>query len=218
MLDQDSIATSIFTKETGIQMLNISAGSWGPDNCAAYLKDKGLFGAKAMYLLVSSHDAHDNMNFESVVGVHPKYPDKQYKLAWAELIDRYIWPRTFGKWFAKPAAESDDPDQKVSKSIDGSDIEKKGMKFNPGFDQLLAISKKNGIPLYICLHPATKEVAAGKYNWQGPEIINWCMAHGISPILELKEGIKSDMYRDGIHTNEKGQRFEADLMEKYIKI
>lgn len=38
-------------------MLNISAGSWGPDNCAAYLKHYGLFGAKAMSLLVSSHDA-----------------------------------------------------------------------------------------------------------------------------------------------------------------
>lgn len=218
MLDQDSIATSIFTRETGVQMLNISAGSWGPDNCAAYLKDKGLFGAKAMYLLVSSHDAHDNMNFEPIVGKHPAYPNKQYKLAWAELIERYIWPRTFGKWFAKPAAESDDPDQKVLKTIDGSGIEKKGLKFNPGFDQLLEISKKANIPLYICLHPDAKEVAAGKYNWQGQEIISWCKFHGISPILELKEGIRPDMYRDGIHTNEKGQRFEANLMEKYIKI
>lgn len=218
MIDQDSIATSIFTRETGVQMLNISAGSWGPDNCAAYLKEKGLFGAKAMFLLVSSHDAHDNMNFEPVVGVHPQYPDKQYKLAWAELIDRYILPRTLGKWFVKPAAESDDPDQKVLKSIDGSDIDKKGLRFNPGFNQLLAIAKHNHIPLYICLHPDKKEVATGRYNRQGQEIINWCKVHDITPILELKEGIKNDMYRDGIHTNEKGQRFEADLMEKYIKI
>lgn len=29
--DQDSLATSIFSRETGVQMLNISAGSWGPD-------------------------------------------------------------------------------------------------------------------------------------------------------------------------------------------
>ena len=37
MLDQDSVATTLFSKETGMQMLNISSGSWGPDNCAAYL-------------------------------------------------------------------------------------------------------------------------------------------------------------------------------------
>ena len=46
LTDQDSLATSLFSAETGMQMLNISAGSWGPDNCAAYLKEKGLFEAK----------------------------------------------------------------------------------------------------------------------------------------------------------------------------
>ena len=86
-VDQDDIATSLFTKETGMQMLNISVGSWGPDNCAAYLRENGLFGAKAMFLVVSSHDAHDNINHQPVVGVHPSYPDKQYPLAWAELLD-----------------------------------------------------------------------------------------------------------------------------------
>ena len=34
-------------------------------------------------------------------------------------------------------------------------------------------------------------------------------------ILEL--GLTEDMFRDGIHTNVKGQRFEAELMKKYIK-
>lgn len=76
--DQDSLATSIFSAETGIQMLNVSAGSWGPDNCAAFLRHYGLFDAKGMFLLVSSHDAHDNMDFEPVVGVLESYPDKQY--------------------------------------------------------------------------------------------------------------------------------------------
>ena len=93
MTDQDSLATSLFSKETGMQMLNISAGSWGPDNCAAYLKEFGLFGAKAMFILVSSHDAHDNMDFQKVVGVHASYPDKNYKFAWGELMCRYLIPR-----------------------------------------------------------------------------------------------------------------------------
>ena len=55
-------------------------------------------------------------------------------------------------------------------------------------------------------------------NEQGEEIIKWCQENGIPPILELNEGIKLDMFRDGIHTNEKGQRFEAELMKKYIGI
>ena len=98
MLDQDSIATTLFSKETGMQMLNISSGSWGPDNCAAYLKEKGTFGAKAMVLVCSSHDAFDIMSHVPVVGIYPEYPDEQYKLAIWEVIDRYLIPRIKDGW------------------------------------------------------------------------------------------------------------------------
>jgi len=213
LIDQDSIATSLFTVETGIQMLNISAGSWGPDNCAAYLREKGMFGAKAMFLLVSSHDAHDNMNFQKVVGVHPSYPDKNYLLAWGELLGRYVYPRTIGKLVG--GGKSEDPDQQV---LSGIGIRKSGGRFNPGFDQLKEMADSASIPLMVCLHPDKGELKAGEYNEQGQEIIAWCRSHDIVPILELHEGINESMYRDGIHTNEKGQRFEADLMKKYIDI
>lgn len=149
-VDQDDIATSLFTKETGMQMLNISAGSWGPDNCAAYLRENGLFGAKAMFLVVSSHDAHDNIDHQPVVGVHPSYPDKQYPLAWAELLERYILPRVLPR---KKTIEPD-PDQKVLRAIskDGTSIKKDGKVFNPGFDELKLMSDKASIPLVdICM-------------------------------------------------------------------
>ena len=68
-MDHDSLATTLFSDETGMQMLNISSGSWGPDNCVAYLKEKGTFGARAMVLVCSSHDAYDAMSFAPVVGV-----------------------------------------------------------------------------------------------------------------------------------------------------
>ena len=205
LTDQEDIATSLFTKETGIQMLNISNGSWGPDNCAAYLKKFGLFNANAMYLLVSSHDAHDVIDHQKVVGVHPSYPDKDYLLAWNELIFRYIIPR-----ITKEAMRLD-PDAKVVKGM----IKKDG-PFNPGFQQLKEIADSAGIPLLICLHPELSELDAGEYNEQGVEIINWCAQNNIKIIKELDEGVSSDMYRDIIHINEKGQRFECDLMKKYI--
>lgn len=208
--DQDSLATTLFSKETGMQMLNISAGSRGPDNCAAYLKDKGLFGAKAMFLLVSSHDAHDNMDFQKVVGEHPSYPNKQSLTAWGELICRYLYPRTIGRLFG---GSSDDPDAKVLKGIG---IRKKGKVFNPGFDQLKEMADSAGIPLIVCLHPDKEELTKLTYNEQGQEIIAWCKTNQIKFIKELDEGISEEMYRDGIHTNAKGQRFEADLMKKYL--
>lgn len=108
-----------------------------------------------------------------------------------------------------------DPDKQV---LNGIGILKAGKIFNPGFTELKQIADSAGIPLYVCLHPDQEELEVGSYNNQGQEIISWCKSNGIQLILELDEGISADMYRDGIHTNEKGQRFEADLMKKYIKL
>ena len=95
--EQDSLATTILSDELSntagrkVQFLNISTGSWGPDNCFAYVKKHGNFGAQDMYLFVSSHDAYDNMNFEKIVGVNESFPSKQYKSAIAELFIRYFY-------------------------------------------------------------------------------------------------------------------------------
>lgn len=205
--DQDDLATSLFTKETGMQMLNISAGSWGPDNCAAYLKEKGLFNAKAMFLLVSSHDAYDNMDFQPTVGVHPSYPDKQYVLACGELIDRYLWPRLF-----PDKKENADPDQQVL-----AGIHKKGKEFNPGFAELKTISDSAGISLTIYLHAEQSEMKDGKYNSQGDEIITWAKENGVKLIKELGYHFTKNDYRDAIHLNKNGQRKLATIMENVYR-
>ena len=209
--DQDSLATTLFSKETGCQMLNISAGSWGPDNCAAYLKENGLFGAVGMFLLVSSHDAYDNMDFKKVVGVHNSYPDTQYVFAWGELLFRYVWPRISEMLSMRD--ESADPDQKVLNEIG---IHKKGKLFNPGFAQLKIMADSAGIPLYVCLHAEKPELFKKEYNEQGQEIIRWCERNNIILIKDIEEGISEKMYRDDIHFNEKGQRFVADLIKKHL--
>lgn len=210
--DRDSLATSLFSAETGMQMLNISAGSWGPDNCAAYLKEKGMFKAKGIFLLVSSHDAHDNMDFTPVVGVHPSYPDKQYFCAMAEVLCRYIYPRYIKPLFDKGNNELD-PDQKV---LAGVNIHKNGKAFNPGFDQLKAMADSAKIPFVVYLHADQEENAEKKYNEQGNEIIAWCNKHQVRLIEDLHLLTKDD-YRDGIHINAKGQRIVANIMEKEFK-
>ena len=207
--DQDSLATSIFSAETGMQMLNISAGSWGPDNCVAYLKEKGMFDAKGIFLLVSSHDAHDNMDFMPVVGVHPSYPDKQYPCAVAEVLCRYIYPRYIQPLFDKGTKELD-PDQKV---LAGVDIHKNGKVFNPGFNQLKTMADSANIPFVVYLHADQEENAGKKYNEQGDEIIIWCKKNQVRLVEDLLLLTKDD-YRDGIHINAKGQRIVANVMEK----
>ena len=217
MIDQDSIATSIVSREIkNVQMLNISAGSWGPDNVAAYLRKYGLFGAKAMVLLVSSHDAYDNMEFKPVVGTHPSYPDKQYSLAWLELFDRYLIPRYIAPLFkSKEGTKNElDPDQQV---LAGVNIDKKGKVFNPGFEELRLMATKENIPLIILLHADQEELKEKKYNQQGQEIIKWAESHQLPLYKELDYAFQKSDYRDGIHTNAHGQRKEANIMKTAIK-
>ena len=214
MLDQDSIATTLFSKETGMQMLNISSGSWGPDNCAAYLKEKGTFGAKAMVLVCSSHDAFDVMSHIPVVGIYPNYPDKQYKLAIWEVIDRYLMPRIKAYFSGKQLL---DPDAQVVEKVKSDDgVAKKSLNFDPGFDQLLQISEEKHIPFFIYLHPEVSEVMSRKYKEGGLMIMEWAKTHHVKLIDGLNEGVTVDMYRDVIHLNEKGQRNLANSLKKMI--
>ena len=214
-MDQDSLASTLFSDETGTQMLNISSGSWGPDNCAAYLKEKGTFGASAMILVCSSHDAYDVMTYVPVVVVVPTYPDRQYKLAWTELIDRYLVPR-IRMMFGKTEVKLDPDEQVVKNSEFKNTVRQKSSSFNNGFVQLLDISQKKSIPMAIYLHAERDEIKAGLYNEMGQKI-EWAAEHDVCLIEGLKAGETEDMYHDKIHFNVAGQRFLATQMVRLYK-
>lgn len=210
--DQDSLATTLFTKETGIQMLNISCGSWGPDNCVAFLKEHGTFGADQMVLVCSSHDAYDRMSFIPVVGL-PGYPGEQYRFAIWELLDRYVVPK-IDKQFKQPVYL--DPDAEVVARKKMASVIKKSNVFNEGFNQLKALSDSLQLPLTIYLHAETGEISEGEYNDLGKEIIAWADSCHIPLINGMKEGETPDMYIDIIHLNERGHRHLASVLEKRL--
>jgi hypothetical protein len=196
--EQDSLSTSIIENELtqkyskNIRCLNISCGSWAPDNCFAYMEEYGDFGANLIFLVVSSHDAHDNMDFQKVVDIHKSFPSKQYKLAIYELFDRYIIPR-------------------ISSKKEAGDHITKGNIFNSGFLSFYDYTQKNNIPFFIYLHPDRKEMQERKYDYQGDEIIKFCTNHNIL-LLKGIEYEDESCFRDGIHLNEHGQRVLANTL------
>lgn len=210
-VSNEETAPYIYHKLTGIQMLNISAGSWGPDNCAAYLLRYGTFSAQAMYLLVSSHDAYDNMDFEPVVGKYVNYPKENYKFAIVEFFDRYGVGRV-----KKTLTQRLDPDEEVCSEVDKRLDTLK--PFNSGFQSLKRISETYNIPFIVCLHAERGELKKNKYNDQGQAIINWCRTNNVKLILDMEEGLTNDMFLDKIHLNAKGNKFQAELMAKYITL
>jgi len=214
-MDHDSLATTLFSDETGMQMLNISCGSWGPDNNVAYLREKGTFGAKAMVLVCSSHDAYDAMSFVPVVGVWPNYPDKQYKLAIWELIDRYVIPYVKVKTQTKQYA---DPDAEVEKKAADRQVIQKSPYFVKGFDNLKQIADSMGIPMFVYLHAELGELKRGRYNNVGQQIQHWADSAHVTLMNGIEEGEQEYMYHDAIHFNERGQRHLANVLKKHIKM
>ena len=214
-VDHDSLATTLFSNETGMQMLNISCGSWGPDNCVAYLQENETFVAKAMVLVCSSHDAYDAMSFVPVVNVYPNYPDKQYKLAICELIDRYMIPYIKTKTNTKQYA---DPDAEVKKRAADRQVIQKSPYFVKGFDNLKQMADSLSMPFWIYLHAEQGELKQKRYNDMGQQIILWADSARVPLVNGIEEGERLEMYHDAIHFNERGQRHLADVLKKYIKL
>ena len=203
LTDQDSLATKMLSDEfsenynKNIQFLNISAGSWGPDNCYAYLQEKGDFDAKLFILFVNSHDAYDNMEFDKVVDSLASFPSHQYTLASYELWDRYLYPRI--KHLLK---------KKEKDSLDNLGINKRKSEseFNTGFENFTTYCNQKNIPLLVYLHAEKGELEAGSYNGQGQHIIDFLDVNNVPLITDLNSGLEASDFHDVIHLNEKGQK------------
>jgi hypothetical protein len=209
LTDHDNLASTILEKrlqpdfEKNIRVLNISAGSWGPDNAAAFIKKHGHFNAQKIILIFSSHDLYDLMAFHPVVGINPNYPDKKPFLAIHELWRRYLMPKMISKTVSSYS------------KIDANQININSNTINPGWMLLKEYSEMNNIELIAIIHPTKKELDSGYYNLTGKKLINLLDSIGIDyiPTLDL---IKSSMYRDNIHINNYGQKFYAELLYPII--
>ncbi len=230
LTDNEELASTLLEKrlsaELGrrIRVLNISAGSWGPDNSAAYLRRHGVFNAKAIGLVASSHDAYDIMTHAPQVGIDPNLPDKQFRIAIVELWSRYIYPIYFKNirfnhvYYApgeEAVAQTPEPETYV--------IRKDGDHFNPGFSELKHIAEQHNIPFFIYLHPEISEIEDGFYNDQGQAIVDYARQDSVRLIRELDIPPLREYYRkrDVVHYNAEGQKFMADhlfpLFYGYLK-
>jgi hypothetical protein len=207
--DNDALATTILSDTLSkiqgrkVQFLNVSSDSWGPDNGFEYLRKYGRFGSHEIYLFVSSHDAHDTMTFEKVVGVDEHYLSKQFALALLELLDRFILPRMMGL-----LGTSESENLQIN--------ETESSVLNKGFMSFLSYSKDQNIPLTIYLHAEARELEAGSYNADGQKIIQFAKDNNIPLILDMENGLSMSDFRDYIHLNPTGQKKLAETLVKHI--
>ncbi len=204
-IDQDDLVSTLLDKKTPeVQILNISAGSWGPDNAFAFIKKHGDFNCKAMILVFSSHDAYDNMHFKDVVGVHPMWPSKQPLCALTDGWFRYALPkiRTFFGY----------EDNTYDYLIDFDDS-----NFNPGWNNFMAHCDKNEIPLLVYVHPEISERKSNTFNKKGKVLLKWLKENNIQHISGLDHPFKYSDYRDNIHLNSKGHKKLSEILLKQLE-
>lgn len=183
-----------------LQSLNISSGSWGPDNGMEFIKTHGDFNASLVVLIFNSHDAGDFMSFSPQVGINPTKPAKNDQIAIIAFFKRFLLPK-----INKPVYVSE-----ISKTTTGNFTE-----LNPGWDYFFKYCKSKNIPLIVFLHSEKTESKIGRYDEEGQKIIAFCRENNIVIVEDINE-IAPEYYSDEIHLNPKGQKMIADLLRPVI--
>lgn len=204
--DQDEIASTILENRFGdhdgerkVRILNISAGSWGPDNAFAWMGRFGDFDAVGIVLLFSSHDWQDQMSFDNVVGNIPFYPEKRPAFAIPDAIN-WLYSRFFQR-----IAWNDLP------KIDGGVVDQHS--FNPGWERFIAYTQEENIPLIVYHHANLEEIQKQEWTSEGKQLEAFLTDHGVKVISGLNAGFNATDFRDMIHPNPSGQVKIADALE-----
>lgn len=204
-VDQDKLSTTLQEVQLNknfndnVQVLNVSAQSWGLSNAYAFLKKHGDFNAKIFVLAFSSHDLNDNMHFKSVVGVEPAWPSEKPMLAITDVWSRFMWPKL-------KSIFTDYDEYSYLKGFDDS-------KVNPGWKNFFNYAEKHNISIIVYLHATKEEANLEQYDRRGQEILKICKTNRIKVIQDINilKG-NEGAYIDNIHLNEKGHQLMTDLL------
>lgn len=178
--DQSSLATTLLS--TGERLfLNVSAGSWGPENMLAYVKKFGLFGADRLVLVLSTHDASDVPTFAPLDP--DTHPTETPSLALVEAVTRYL-PRYFPD-SGSPAVATEEQ--------------------APAPSALAAVSALLAALPNSCLvlHPTLSEFRSG-HTGAGYAALREAAAGAV--IVDEMPLVAEGDYRDDIHHSDAGQR------------
>lgn len=209
LTDQAELASSLLDVELRFRGLgdawNISAGSWGPMNYAAYFKKYGTFGATDLILEVNSHDLweDDPKDFGGMnVGKDVALPDHRPLLACWEGFDRYFMPRV-RRWLGNAQVNT-----KVDVPHWGDSLVLPSVKQN-----LDACAYLYSLPFerkFLVIHRTRQERLSDETPLGEGPFVKQANAFGVKVLL-LELDPETD-YRDSIHLNPSGQRKLYELL------
>lgn len=211
VVDQSDLASARVERALGperVQVLNASAGSWGPPNLAAYVTKFGTFEARTVVLVLSTQDAGDAMTFEPVVGVNSSFPDRKPVSVTLELINRYI-PRLLAVIMARSSTSS-----ASSPAVDTSVMNT--------LRQFVAELAHDGTRVIVVMHPQRDELGSQLENIARTAVAAAAREGGAEffdarPVYQAHADRGDSLYRDAIHLTTEGQAALAEAILQAIK-
>lgn len=190
---------------------NVSAGSWGPPNQLAYIKQFGFLDADVVILVLSSSDATDAPTFEPLnPATHPT--QAPWSAAW-EGMTRYL-PRylRFGT-----AAELPPP------PVERNTVNLQDLQACLAAERdFFGLARSAGVTAILLQHWEASELRAGQAEFGHDEIRQVAAEAGVptwqdAEILRKYIGQGLNPYRDNIHLNDNGQRAYADFLFEMLQ-
>ena len=190
-----------------VEVLNCSANSWGPRNQLAYIKRFGLFGAKAVVLLLNTDDLFTSAPCAEVVGRDRGYPDRKPLMAIGQLLNRYLLP-TLPRDLATPSTKNED---KVGCNLEA-------------IRQIKTAANLSNIKFVLALTPKLHETGEiGPHEWEvkaRERLAELVTTEKITYIdfLPIFNSVAKPptFYRDGIHLSPEGNQLVSQTISYQI--
>jgi hypothetical protein len=217
LTDQSRLATSVLQRTLARELNrpvvvgNISAGSWGPLNEYAYLRQYGFLDADVVVLVLSSSDYDDAPTFEPLNPLtHPT--EAPISALWEGLtryLPRYLNGRTVNESGVVPDAEEVANKRDIEVSLAAE-------------RDFLEMAKAYSVKVMVVQHWTASELH-GRKPLQGHTDIRRVALEAAVPVYDDADTLqafsdeKKNPYRDDIHLNPNGQEALAELILSALK-
>lgn len=206
-ISQPELATKILESHLSratakrIQVLNISAGSWGPGNLLSYINEYGTFSANIAIVVLSSHDAFDIPLFQAL--------DQQAQPS--------VRRTSLHEVFLKLTHAKQLP------TIQDSVVRKRNLikqtSLNPELSSLLK-KLSEAADTYLIIHRRENELNH-EPNSNIEILKNSCSTTGIQCIdtlsIYMRAHKKEPIYFDGLHLNVRGQKILSEALYSIVE-
>ena len=211
-VDQSQIFTSLLARDLPqqlhrpVEVLNASAGAWGPANEAGYLESRGTFDADVVVFVLNTGDVVQPMNRATLLLANG-YPERRPPFALYELWARYLRPRILRSESAVDAGSQ-------AATVD---VAQQTPPVLAVLDQARRFARERGAEFRIVYTPAHGGEWESPQNARGFEMLRDWAARERVPLLDLSADLASrpmaDVYQDSIHLKPAGNQIVADSVE-----